>query len=70
MIEEQNNQEYIEKLETMFLDLTNKANECDRKGENTVDLNLKRQYVYEELIKQRRNQYEQQFESIQDDYEY
>lgn len=70
MTDEKDNEEYIRELEGEFLDLTLKVNTNDGKGDETIALNMKRQYVYEELVRQRRQQYEQQFESIQDDYDY
>lgn len=70
MIERYDNTTEIARLENMFTELTNRINNSEKTGESILDLQTQRQYVYEELTKQRRIQYERQFESSQDDYDY
>lgn len=70
MIERYDDNIEIKNLETMFTDLTSRINNSEKTGENIVDLNKQRQYVYEELTRQKRIQYERQFESYGNDYDY
>lgn len=70
LIERYDNTTEIARLENMFTELTNRINNSEKTGESILDLQTQRQYVYEELTKQRRIQYERQFESSQDDYDY